>query len=105
MYQIPLQPLTNQRFSVRLEGVLFDVTIKAARTMTAATIIRNGVTVVQGVRCLPSMALIPSRYLEAESGNFYFLTEGNSYPDYTRFGMKDRLMYLTKEELEETRNG
>lgn len=104
MLHIPLQPIPNQRLSVRLEGVLFSLTLKAARTMLAITIIRNGVTVVQGVRCLPGTALIPRRYQEGEAGNFYFLTDGNSYPDYTRLGSKDRLFYLAKEELEVLRN-
>ena len=105
MYEIPLQAVPNQRFSVRLEGALFDVTIKAARTVVTATIVRDGITLVQGVRCLPGTALIPHRYLEDTAGNFMFLTDGDKYPDYTRFSTKDRLMYLTRTELDEVRNG
>lgn len=105
MYVIPLEAVPNQRCSVRLDGALFEITVKMAVTSMAATIARDGEVVVRGVRCLPSAPLIPYRYLEGNTGNFYFLTEQNQYPHYTRFGGTDTLCYLTHEELQEIRNG
>ena len=104
MDTIPLTAVPNQRLTVRLEGALFDLTIKLAGSLMAATILRNGETVVSGVRCLPDMPLIPHRYLEGMTGNFMFLTEGGRYPHYSRFGGADELVYATAKELEEIRN-
>lgn len=105
MFKIPLDPIPNQNCSVRLDGALFDLTIKIARELMTITIKRDGVTLVQGVRCLPDTPLIPHRYLEGGTGNFYFQTVAGSYPHYSRFGGTDTLFYATRDELEALRNG
>lgn len=105
MFTIPLAPLPNQRCSVRLEASLFELTVKAAAGVMAMSITRDGKTIVRGVRCLPSTPLIPHRHLEGLTGNFYFHTEDNVYPHYSRFGATDVLCYLTAGELKEIRNG
>lgn len=105
MYVIPLQNTPNQRCSVRLEGALFEITVKAAISSMAVSIAKDGVVIVRGVRCLPSTPLIPHRHLEGMTGNFYFLTGQNQYPHYSRFGGTDTLCYLTRNELQEIRNG
>lgn len=105
MFKIPLDPIPNQNCSVRLDGALFDLTVKIARELMAITIKRDGVILVQGVRCLPDTQLIPHRYLEGATGNFYFRTADGSYPHYSRFGGTDILYYATKDELEAARHG
>ena len=105
MYSVPLAAIPNQQVSVRLEGALFSLTVKAARTLMAVTITRDGETVVSGVRCLPDTPLIPYRHMEGVAGNFYFFTAGGEYPHYSRFAGTDRLIYATAAELEVLRNG
>lgn len=104
MYLIPLEAIPNQSCSVRLDGSLLTLTVKAGRNLMVASIERDGHALVKGVRCLPETPLIPHRYLEGLTGNFYFLTEAGAYPHYTRFGLTDRLCYLTHDELKELRN-
>lgn len=113
MYVIPLTAIPNQRLSSRLDGALFDLEIKAARDSMIISISRNAEPVVQGLRCMPSTPLIPYKYLEVTdgsddsgaTGNFIFITEGNAYPHYSRFGTTDVLYYLSAAELENMRNG
>lgn len=105
MYIVPLSPVPNQRLSVRLDGALFELEIKAARECMAISITRDAQTVVKGLRCLPLTPLIPYAYLEGLTGNFAFVTQGDVYPHYSRFGGTDTLWYLTVQELKELRHG
>lgn len=105
MYAIPLDPIPNQNCSVRLDGALFDLTVKIAREVMTITIARDGIILVQGVRCLPDTPLIVHRYLEGATGNFIFRTADGSYPHYSRFAATDELYYVTKNELETLRHG
>lgn len=105
MYAIPLTPQPTQRVSVRIEGVLFELVIKEARSLMTVTITRDGKTAVSGMRCIPDTPLIPYRHMGGLAGNFYFFTVGGEYPHYSRFGGMDKLAYATAAELEAQRNG
>jgi hypothetical protein len=61
----------------------------------------NGLLLVQNMPCLPNMPLVPYAYLAPEEGNFYFFTEGDQYPHYSRFAGTDELVFLNTEELKE----
>lgn len=105
MFVVPLESVPNQRLSIRLDGALFGLEIKAAREIMTISISRNGDSVVKGLRCVPATPLIPYAYLEGLTGNFAFITQGGAYPHYSRFGGTDTLWYLTAQELRELRNG
>lgn len=105
MVIVPLSAIPNQKVSIRLEGALFDLTIRTARNLMAVTIAKDGKPVVSGQRCLPDTPLIPYRYLEGLTGNFYFFTAKGEYPHYSRFTGTDELVYATASELEVLRNG
>ena len=53
MYRIPLAAVPNQRLTVRLDGALFDLTVKAGRGSMVMSILRDAAPVILGVRCLP----------------------------------------------------
>ena len=105
MLLIPLSPVPNQRFQVRLEDSLFGIELKTARESMVISISRDGRLILRGARCLPAAPLIPFRYLEGLTGNFFFLTEGGLYPHHSRFGGADTLWHVTADELAEMRNG
>ena len=105
MVIIPLSPIPNQRLAIPLEGALFGLHLKAAGNTMTITINKGGETVVSGMRCVPNVPLIPYRYLEGTTGNFYFTTAGGEYPHYSRFGGADELVYATAAELKELRHG
>ncbi len=102
MIQIPLAAIANQSLSIRLDNRRYQITLQAAAGIMAATIIRDGIALVQGVRCHPRAPLLPG-YKKGDTGNFIFETESGEYPDYTKFDSTHALLYVSKEELEANR--
>ncbi len=102
MIPIPLAAIPNQSLSIRLNTRRYEITLLASAGIMAATIVRDGALLVQGVRCSPSMPLLPS-YKEDNSGNFVFETEGGDYPDYTKFDSTHTLLYVSDMELKDIR--
>jgi hypothetical protein len=96
--EIALDPIPNQSLSVQLDNRLYDITIKETHGVMAATIVRDGVTVVSGMRIAPGEPILPYRY--QESGNFIILTANDDYPYYTQFGITQNFLYLSPAELE-----
>ncbi|CAH0447593.1 hypothetical protein LMG10661_03660 [Ralstonia syzygii subsp. syzygii] len=105
MMQIPLDAIPNQSLSVRLDGRRYEITVQATAGVMSATIIRDGVTLVQGQRCSAGTALLPFLHLEDSDGNFAFLTDDGEYPDYRKFDSTHQLMYFGGAELVEIRSG
>jgi len=101
MIEIPLQPLPNQSFFITLDDNQWNFTLKTTNGVVSASISLNGVVIVSNVRCVANQVIIPSVYLE--SGNFLFLTQNFQLPDYTQFGITQRLVYVTALELESFR--
>lgn len=97
MKEIPLKAVERQNFTITLDGSLFDITIKECNGIMAATIIRDGIKLVENRRINASMTLIPEGHLE--EGNFAFVTDNDNIPYYTRFGSTDILLYATIEEV------
>ncbi|VFR32589.1 phage protein [plant metagenome] len=88
----------NQSISVTLDGVLWDLTIKAARNTMAADVVRDGVTLVQGQRIVAGFPILPYRYLSLQ-GNFAILTRDDELPWWEEFGRSQSLVYLTPAEV------
>ncbi len=104
MMQIPLIATANQSLSIRLEGRRYEITIQATAGVMAATITRDETEtpLVQGMRCHPKVLLLP-KYKEDDAGNFIFETEDGEYPDYTKFESTHALLYVSRAELEASR--
>jgi hypothetical protein len=103
LIDIALDQLPNQSVSIRLDDNLYTIAVKSTRGVMSADITRNGTVLMTGARIVAGTPLIPYRYLEA--GNFVLLTENEEYPDYTKFGSSQSLVYASAEELEALRNG
>lgn len=101
MKEIPLEVVERQNFTITLDNSLYDITIKECNGIMAATIIRDGVKLVDNRRICAGMTLIPEGHLE--QGNFAFITDNDNIPYYTRFGSTDILLYATVAEVEELR--
>ncbi len=98
MIPIPLDAIPNQSLSIRLNTRRYEITLKAAADIMAVTITRDEIVLVQGMRCNPSVLLLPF-YKEDNEGNFVFETEGGGYPDYTKFDSTHALLYVSDAEL------
>lgn len=97
MIDVNIQALPNQSLSVQLDGLRYDITIKEAIGVMAATVVRDGVTLVDNVRLVAGTPVLPYRY--QESGNFALTTADEELPYYPSFGVTQFLVYLSAEEL------
>lgn len=105
MYLIPLKNTPNQELSVTINGVFYTIRLRYW-SQNAQT---EGIMFAQvkvgdndwtgSTRCVPNQSLIPYGYLSTE-GNFYFICSDNHYPDYKKFGVEHRLVFLSQEEID-----
>lgn len=98
---VPIQAIPNQQFSITLGGAFYDITIAEARGIMAASITRNNVVILEGIRMVAGSPVIPARY--QEDGNFMMITTGFELPHYTGFGVRQFLVYFSVAELEALR--
>lgn len=98
MRLINLAAIPNQKFSVLLEGLRYDLTFKEARGVMVVTIVRDDEIIVEGLRVVAGTPLLP--YLYQENGNFMLVTENEELPEWTQFGTSQNLFYLTVAEIE-----
>jgi len=103
MILIPLQKVEKQSLSIMLDNILHQISLLECNGIMAATIVRDGVTVIEGRRAVASVPLIPEGPREA--GNFVFTTLNDEMPYWSEFGSTQQLFYLTVEEMETLRNG
>lgn len=103
MIQLNITPVPNQQFTARLDGARYTITLKTAQGVTLASILRDGVPVVESVRVLAGELIIPYQY--KENGNFGIITENNALPNWEQFGISQFFYYFTPAELAEFRNG
>lgn len=99
MNTVPLEATPNQRLGIRLAGSRYEIELKQTGQVMSVTIIRDGVTLISGFRCVAGSPLIPYPYL-ATSGNFMFLTENDELPNWRLFGSTQTLVFASAAELE-----
>ena len=96
---IRLEVVPNQVLSLTADGDRYDLTLRAYRDRMFMSLSRNQVVIMDNMRCMAGVPLLPYLHLFPESGNFIFLTQNNNIPFYTRFGDTDFLYYITREEV------
>lgn len=101
MIIVPLIAVPNQNFTITLDNILFNISIKSVINFMTIDISQNNSVVLSGMRMIPDALLIPYKYLEA--GNFVVVTANEEYPIYTEFGATQFMFYFTQAELEAIR--
>lgn len=101
MINVPIASTPNQSFSVRLENNFYDITLKETNGVMSCSMVRDNVTLFDGVRLVAGSPIIPFAYLE--TGNFILSTNNDDMPDYTKFGVTQFLVYFTAAEVEAIR--
>lgn len=99
MQQINLQNTPNQQFTITLDGVMFDITLRAVNDAMYADILANNVPVVSGARCVAGYQIMPYIYQEGTTGNFSFSTTNFELPWWEEFGITQTLYYLSAADL------
>lgn len=102
MQTIPLSALPNQNFTVTLGNDTYNFTINTCVNITTVTLFRDQQVIILGERVPPLTSIIPYEYLA--SGNFFFLTQDEEYPIYSKFGVSQFLLYATQDEITTFRN-
>ena len=99
MIDISLLPLANQELSIAIEGARYVITIKEANGVMAATIIRDGVMLVQNTRIVTDGLILQYRDQWFGSGNFMLGTQDEEIPYFDKFGSTQFLVYVTAAEM------
>lgn len=97
MIDVGIAAVPNQSLSIQLDERFYDIQLRDVGGGMAATIARDGVTLVSGARVVAGTPLLPYRY--QESGNFLITTDAEALPYYDQFGVTQFLVYLTAAEL------
>lgn len=105
MYIIPLKQTPNQELSVTIDGIFYTIRLRSWTSAGGESIIFSSVKIgdnewIGATRCVPNQALIPYQYLSSQ-GNFYFICTDKAYPDYKKFGVEHRLVFLDNKEIAE----
>lgn len=108
MYLIPLKNTPNQELSVTINGIFFTIRLRYWSPDGNDGIMFSQVKVgdkdwTGATRCIPNQTLIPYQYLSGQ-GNFYFICTDKAYPDYKKFGVEHRLVYLDEDEIADLSN-
>lgn len=98
MQIIDITQVPNQSFTITLEGVRWDLTIKQAETSMLMDAVADGVSVVAGQRIVAGTPIIPYEYL-AQDGNFLIMTENDELPNWERFEVDQVLIYAAFDEI------
>ena len=98
MLNIPLEAIPSQSLSIQLNNEYYDLRLHdCGNGVMTIDISVNDVVIVTGVRLVPYYPLLAS-YLEL--GNFILQTVDYEYPDWTRFGVDQYLIYANQTEIE-----
>ena len=97
MIDVGIATLANQALSIQLDERFYEIELREANGVMAATIARDGVTLVSAMRLTAGTPILPYRYQEA--GNFIMTTDGEALPYYDQFGVTQFLVYLSAAEL------
>lgn len=99
MLVIPIQPRPSQIIRTVLSGQNVQVIINYKDGNTFVDTNANGVDVSLSVLAHENWPLVPVKY-NGFLGQLYMLdTQGNDEPEYTQFGDRFILVYLSEEEL------
>lgn len=99
MQLIELQNTPNQVFNVVLNGVDYRIQVRTIQDLTFISVWKNGSPLFYNQICVPNGFIDPYTYV-SDNGKIFFACTDNEYPNYKKFGITQRLYYLTKEEVE-----
>jgi hypothetical protein len=96
---VPLAAIPNQSLSTTLGGNQYDIALSyCGNGVMVIDLSINSVVILTGTRLVGNYPIIVSDYLE--NGNFILQTANYEYPDYTRFGIDQYLIYASQAEIE-----
>ena len=103
-YEIEIQNIPNQTFSVTLNDLDMEITLKLAGGIDNQIMLFSlqveGSYLCPAVPVFANQGILPYEYMISEiGGNFMFVTNNGEYPNYKNFGNMQSLMFITQDEL------
>lgn len=103
-YEIELKKLPNQSFTVTINDVDMDVSLRLGgengNSIMYFNLQSGGEYICPDVPCCANQGLLPYPYMVSfAGGNFFFITENDEYPNYNAFGDTQKFYYVTSDEL------
>lgn len=99
MYNIPIQSIPNQIFSVMLDNVNYRVALRTIQGMTYMSVWANGDILFHSQLCTPNAYVNPYNYVGL-GGKFYFRCSDGQYPYFENFGDTAELYFYTAGEID-----
>lgn len=103
MKEIELSQTPSQNFSVNINDLNFDITLRDIGGEIIMNLSVNGNVLANGVAVLPNQPVLTYPHL-TNYGNFVLLTESEAYPTWETIGKESSFYYMTPEEAEEIAN-
>ena len=97
MREIPLAPIPDQSFQIRLTQTLYNMRIFLANNVMCCDLSINAIPILSSQRIVSGSLIIPYKYLE--NGNFIITTLNDELPNYQQFGATQFLIFYTPDDL------
>lgn len=98
MTKIPLIAVPNYKTAFNLDGAYWQLRLYMSISFVCADISRNGVPLINGIRCFSGIPLLPYSYMTSPNyGNFIF----DADVDWENFEDSCNLYYLNSAEFGE----
>lgn len=103
-YQFELNDLPCQSFTTTINNVDMEVILKTAGTpenpIMLFALLTGDEYICPFVPVFANQGILPYPYMISEAGgNFFFLTEGDEYPDWQKFNTTQSFYFMTEDEL------
>lgn len=98
MQTIKLSKIPNQEIIFVVESKAFTVQLRTIQGLTFASIFLDGEPLLYSQICVPNSFINLYRYISV-GGKFYFKCTDNEYPNYTKFGDTQELLFYMEDEL------
>lgn len=97
MIDVDIATVANQAFSIQLDSRFYEIELREVNGAMAASIVRDGETLISNSRITAGAPLLPYRY--QETGNFIMTTDNEELPYWDQFNVTQFLVYLSADEL------
>jgi hypothetical protein len=98
MYKVDLRKVPNQELTFIVNNEVFRIQLRTIQDLTFATIFLNEKPLLYSQLCTPNNYINLYNYISA-SGKFFFKCIDEEYPNYTKFGETQELLFYTEDEL------
>lgn len=98
MLLLNIKSIPNQIFNFTNNDITYTVELRTIQGLVYMSVKTNGETLFNSQLCVPNAFINPYNYL-SDNGKFYFKCLDNEYPNFTKFGSTQSLLFYEKDDL------